>query len=444
MKSERVSDTVFFKTKFITQPTLTPADTITKTLNDLTQALKGKMNQQGLEQIEALTKLNDILGNTPETNPTPNESAEPEIIRRVTFDETTKLPKSEAPVHTVVPSPRVTKSRERTRPEPLHKVTIDKAIQNAPTPRVERDKYISMSNGNRERIRQYSTRKTMARIPLRKSYIRSSTRRTERAQMIFDEENRMDLNYRQLMRHPKYKEVWSKSAANEFGRLTNGTKDGRVKGTQTLRFIKKDDVPDDRRKDVTYGSFTCDLRPNKTEKERTRLTMGGDQINYPEDCGTPTADMTLFKIMVNSIISTPNAKCLMLDIKDFYLNTPMKRPEYMRLKLTDIPDEIIDHYNLRKIGKQDGYVYCEVSKGMYGLPQAGIIAQELLAKRLAEHGYYQSNIVNGLWKHKNRPISFCLVVDDFAVKYVNRQDVDHLISTIRKYYTMTVDEEAAK
>jgi len=47
--------------------------------------------------------------------------------------------------------------------------------------------------------------------------------------------------------------------------------------------------------------------------------MGGDRINYPEDCGTPTADMTLFKIMVNSIISTPNAKCLMLDIKDFYL-----------------------------------------------------------------------------------------------------------------------------
>ena len=82
----------------------------------------------------------------------------------------------------------------------------------------------------------------------------------------------------------------------------------------------------------------------------------------------------------------------MVEIKDFYLNTPMK------LKLTDIPDEIIDHYNLREIVKQDGYVYCEVSKGMYGLPQAGIIAQELFAKRLAEHGYYQSNIVNGLWK----------------------------------------------
>jgi hypothetical protein len=81
---------------------------------------------------------------------------------------------------------------------------------------------------------------------------------------------------------------------------------------------------------------------------------------------------------------------------------------------------------------------------MYGLPQAGIIAQELLEKRLGEHGYYQSKIVNGLWKYKTRPICFSLVVDDFAVKYVKREDADHLIDTIRKYYPMTVDEEATK
>jgi hypothetical protein len=57
-KSEQVSDSVFFKTKYLTQPTLTPADVITKALNDLTQALKGKNNQQGIDQMEALTKLN--------------------------------------------------------------------------------------------------------------------------------------------------------------------------------------------------------------------------------------------------------------------------------------------------------------------------------------------------------------------------------------------------
>jgi hypothetical protein len=81
---------------------------------------------------------------------------------------------------------------------------------------------------------------------------------------------------------------------------------------------------------------------------------------------------------------------------------------------------------------------------MFCFPQAGIIAQELLEKRLAEHGYYQSKIVHGLWKHKTRPIYFCLVVDNFAVKYVKRVDADNLINTIKQYYLMTVDKDATK
>ena len=190
----------------------------------------------------------------------------------------------------------------------------------------------------------------------------------ERAQLIHDEETNTYLNYQQLLQHPKYNEIWSKSSANEFRRLTNGLKDKQVKGTNTMQFIRKEDVPASRIKDVTYSSFTCDFRPNKAEENRTRLTMGGNRINYPDDCGTPTADMILFKILVNSIISTPNAKCLMMDIKDFYLNTPMKRPEYIKLKLTDIPEEVIEHYNLRELATPDGYVYCKVTKGMYGLP----------------------------------------------------------------------------
>jgi len=61
-------------------------------------------------------------------------------------------------------------------------------------------------------------------------------------------------------------------------------------------------------------------------------------------------------------------------------------------------------------------IYCEITGGMYGLPQAGVIAQELLEKRLSEYGYQQSKIINGFWMHKTRRICFCLVVDDFAVK----------------------------
>jgi hypothetical protein len=178
-------------------------------------------------------------------------------------------------------------------------------------------------------------------------------------------------------------------------------------------------------KDVTYGSFSCNLKPNKAETHQTRLTTGGDRINYPEDVGTPTADMTLVKILLNSIISTKGAKCVMLDVKDFYLNTPMKQYKYMCLKLSNIPEEILIKYKLREITTSDGYIYCKIRKGMYSLPQAGIIAQELLQERLAKVGYHQSKIVPGLWTHEMRNICFTLVVDNFAIKYTKMEDTKH-------------------
>jgi hypothetical protein len=48
--------------------------------------------------------------------------------------------------------------------------------------------------------------------------------------------------------------------------------------------------------------------------------------------------MTLIKVLLNSILSTENVQCVILDMKDFYLSTPMKRFEYMRLRLNDIPE----------------------------------------------------------------------------------------------------------
>ena len=88
----------------------------------------------------------------------------------------------------------------------------------------------------------------------------------------------------------------------------------------------------------------------------------------------------------------------------------------MRLKITDIPEKIIDDYNLRETVDDNGFVYCKITKGMYDLPQAGIIAQELLAERLAKHGYHQSKIIPGIWTHETRPTTFTLVVDNFAIK----------------------------
>jgi hypothetical protein len=71
---------------------------------------------------------------------------------------------------------------------------------------------------------------------------------------------------------------------------------------------------------------------------------------------------------------------------------------------------------------------------MYGLPQAGIIAQQLLEEHLQKDGYRQSKTIPGLWKHDTRLISFSLVVDDFRVKYVGEENAQHLLDTVQKYY----------
>jgi hypothetical protein len=82
----------------------------------------------------------------------------------------------------------------------------------------------------------------------------------------------------------------------------------------------------------------------------------------------------------------------------------------MRLKLTNILVDVIEHYNLHVIATPDGYVYCVIQKGMCGLPQAGIFAKELLADQLKLHGYSQRETTPGLWKHKSCPIVFSLII----------------------------------
>ncbi len=75
-----------------------------------------------------------------------------------------------------------------------------------------------------------------------------------------------------------------------------------------------------------------------------------------------------------------------------------------------------------------------------GLPQARILANKQLRRKLAPFGYYECANTPGLWYHVSRPISFTLVVDDFGVKYVGREHADHLIATIRSTYKKLTED----
>ena len=157
-------------------------------------------------------------------------------------------------------------------------------------------------------------------------------------------------------------------------------------------------------------------------------------MNYTDDWGTPTSDLLTVKLLLNSIVSTAGAEFMTINIKNFYLNTPLKRYEYFRLQIANLPDDIVKHYKLGENVTNDGFVYVEIQRGMYDMPYSGLIAQELLKKRLEKHGYQQSKLTPGFWKHKWCPISFSLAVNDFGVKYVGKQHITHLINTLKENY----------
>ena len=133
---------------------------------------------------------------------------------------------------------------------------------------------------------------------------------------------------------------------------------------------------------ITYARIVVDFCPQKEDPNRVRITAGGNLISYPGELTTRTADLTTAKILWNSVLSTEDAKFMCIDIKNFYLATPMDRYEYMRMPLDVFPEHTKKQYELEKHAK-NGYVYLEIRRAIYGLPQSGALGNKLLRKRLA-------------------------------------------------------------
>jgi hypothetical protein len=469
-RAERLSDTIQFKHKHITNPTLSHSDKLMNALANCKAILLGKLDNTSdhslyelktiVQQVEHKLQRKQITSMNQEQ---PRHSVD--VEQPVPRVEPTLTPVPRVPTAPILNNPipqlarRAAQQRTAVRRRHTQDYTPQVNLPAQPPAHSTRSKVRaatvappSTRTRNKSRLMQPTTssknkqRQANAiheahskNVNITKA-VQKLEHQVAQAMAVLDEGTGNMLNYRQLVRHPKYKAQWKVSSANEFGRLANGV-GGRIKKpTNTIRFICEQDVPKDRRRDITYGSFTCSVRPEKVdEPNRTRFTAGGDKINYPGEVATPTAEMLVAKLLFNSVVSTPGAKFMTMDISNFYLMTPLLRPEYLRIKLTDLPDEIINEYRLRKLVNAKGFVFVEVTKGMYGLPQAGLLANELLEKRLNKNGYFQSKLVAGLWAHKTRPIQFTLVVDDFGVKYVGKEHAEHLLTTLEQHYKVTAD-----
>ena len=226
-------------------------------------------------------------------------------------------------------------------------------------------------------------------------------------------------------------------------KVAEDTEISRLVTTKTMHPIHLHQQPLDRRGDTTY------YNPKPKEKYdddmnkvyRIRGTAGGDRINYDGPTKANTAALSTVKILLQSVVSD-NANFMTLDIKDFYLMTPLPRSEYIRIPLKFLSDAILDKHNLRQFIHNDSVLF-EVTKSMYGLPHAGKIAQDVLVERLASHGYLQTG-TTCLFRHVTNGVAFVLVVDDFGVKFQNEAGAEDLIRCLQLYYTLTIKKDATK
>ena len=236
-------------------------------------------------------------------------------------------------------------------------------------------------------------------------------------------------------------QIWERAISYELGRLAQGFV--HIQGNDVMDFISKSAVPFG--KIVTYARMVCDFRPLKEEQFRLRLTVGGDRLHYPDDATSPAASLLETKLLINSTISQSSrgARFMTLDIKDFFLQTQMPNCEYMRIHNKYFIGDLRKKYKIDSIVAEDGFVYCKIKKGMYGLRQAARLAHDDLKIHLAQYGYYPDPIATNIWKHNTRQTKFCLCVDDFGVQYFTQDDKDHLINALTEKYDITVDNSGS-
>jgi hypothetical protein len=171
------------------------------------------------------------------------------------------------------------------------------------------------------------------------------------------------MEMRHLLVNPKYKELWGKSYTKELGHLAQGIP-AVNKGTDTIVFIQCKDIPNNCKCNVTYVRVCVNYHLEKEDPNRTQVTVGGNLLHYPGNCGTPTVDVITVKLHLNSVISAKNTCYCTIDLKSFYLNTPMDQPGFMRMKLSNLPPNFVKLYDLTNLANNDGTINVKKQKGM--------------------------------------------------------------------------------
>jgi hypothetical protein len=195
-QAKRLADTGFFKHKYITQPTITPADAIVNAYNKLRQAIQGLQHSEDDAHFEALERIKNIM------QPTITQAIKPAVnvklprveqvkltqqVPRVSFD-TTPPANSDPPARLIVESP------------------TKQSIQPTPTPILKPPKFIHESIAARVRARRLQM-PTANPVTNESIADRVARRRREAAHSVLDQDTGKLLEYRQLLKDPKFKQI---------------------------------------------------------------------------------------------------------------------------------------------------------------------------------------------------------------------------------------------
>lgn len=246
------------------------------------------------------------------------------------------------------------------------------------------------------------------------------------------DKNNRPLTYKATRTSPDL-DLWHEEEANELVRL--------IETSSTMDWFDFSLKPAHRTASYYNPQVKVKVAPDGTLNRRVRGTYGGNVTDYTGLRSSWTADMQTVKLLLNATVSE-NAHLCSLDLKDFYLGSTLADPEYMWLTRTQVPQAILHKYGNRIIWSGNKTMV-RITKGLYGLPQAGRLAHEKLTSLLAKHGY-KATSTPCLFKHITNGLYFTLVVDDFLIKYHDRESLEHLFSCIRKEYNFDVDEAATK
>ena len=243
-----------------------------------------------------------------------------------------------------------------------------------------------------------------------------------------------ELKYKKCIVGPD-KTHWINASITEFHRLFDKFK--------TIRPIKFANIPTRKQSAISYYNPQCKTKIKPSGKlYRVRGTFGGDRSNYNGVTASYQAAMSTVKLLLNKNISIDDSRWMTMDVADMYLHSrlPDDQYEYMVLNIDEIPQEIIDTYKIMDyVSTGDTKAYVEVTGCLYGMKQAGYIANKDIVEHLNNNGYTQHPNTPCLFKHTTDDIEFTLITDDFGVRYGNKAAADKLLEVMSRKYTMTHD-----